>query len=368
MKLIIFGAGASYDSIHTNFNKEEINIWQPPLANELFEYRKNFENIINKYPGAESFRSEINLGSDIEDFFQQKWNFVKGNYAKEMLSRIINTQFYLQELFNTISNNYYKAGLSNYDVIAAKAYEYAIATKEDICFVSFNYDLLFEKSLEKILNIKFKNIDDYINSEIKLIKPHGSCNWFKKGRKENSAFSLKTAFRYKGLDNYLYQNNIDLSEINLSIEDRITILSDNSDQDKSISAKINNPYFPQILIPLKTKDEFILPNTHLNFLNTYIHKVNEILIIGWKGNELYFLDFLNKALNNKEINITIVNAENKEIETTLSSFLKLAKFEHFEDFKISKYLNKKIDAIKGSFSSYVNSLVNNNYDNFFKYK
>ena len=77
-----------------------------------------------------------------------------------------------------ISNNYRNVGLSNYDVLVQKAYEYATNKKENVFFVSFNYDTLLENALSKLYFGDGRKIDigDYIKFPLKIIKPHGSCN------------------------------------------------------------------------------------------------------------------------------------------------------------------------------------------------
>src|SRR5690554_5800495 len=116
MKIVILGAGASYDCINRFHDKDhDAHKWRPPLGNDIFGARVNFREIYDKYPGALSLSHSINAGNDIEDFFQNKWELAVDKNDKHTLANIINTQYCLQELFYKISIEYSKnIGSSNY--------------------------------------------------------------------------------------------------------------------------------------------------------------------------------------------------------------------------------------------------------------
>ena len=205
MKMVILGAGASFDSIiiPEKSNSDKIN-WRPPLGKQLFDFRPEFDNILKKFPGAESFRSEINICKDIEELFQTKYELSQKSNGAGLFMKIINVQFYLQDLFHNISQEYVDFGPSNYDILISRANDYFIKTKKQVLFVTFNYDTLLEKSIEKVCNTTFNNINDYTKHYLKVIKPHSSCNWFKRIRMDdNIIFSL---IKEKGLSKYMYDN------------------------------------------------------------------------------------------------------------------------------------------------------------------
>lgn len=68
--------------------------------------------------------------------------------------------------------------------------------------------------------------------------------------------------------------------------------------------------FPQIHIPLKEKDEFTMPKEQEDYLNEYLPKVDEVLIVGWKGSEQHFNRKLKEHLGNKTLKIQVVNGPN----------------------------------------------------------
>jgi hypothetical protein len=171
---------SSFDSVYSYDNEVSSKPWKPPLCNELFGLREEFNPILNNYKGARSLRSEILTYTDIESYFQKKWNFANDYNDLQLINNLINIQYYLSELFCKISINYSNAGPSNIDVIVTKAHEYSIKKRKNIVFVTFNYDTLIEDSFYRVLDRKISSINDYINTDLKLIKCHGSCNWFKR--------------------------------------------------------------------------------------------------------------------------------------------------------------------------------------------
>jgi hypothetical protein len=371
MKLVILGAGASFDSIYDFFDDIDVMPWRPPLANEMFDTRLEFRNIIQTYPGSRYFFSQANGINDIEDFFQKQWVFLKSNRAEHLASSLINLNYWLAHLMYQISNNYSNVGLSNYDVLVQKAYEYAIKKKEDVIFVSFNYDTLLEQSMRKIFlsNSDKLQIADYIKFPLKIIKPHGSCNWV---RRFNLEYKIT---QNTSIQDHLFNNKISLREINKNLENEIrcTETIGGIVYDEPNSPRI---CLPQLLIPLKDKDDFILPKEHFDYLRDNIHKVNDILIIGWKGTEAKFQQLLKTSLSSKKINVTSVNANYKDIENVLRPYIINAVFNHYgEPTILVKSDNRKVKGVientraishnSGTFSSYIINILQEKTVNFF---
>jgi RNA-binding protein YhbY len=173
---------------------------------------------------------------------------------------------------------------------------------------------LLETALERVLNIKFRSIDDYLKFNIKYIKPHGSCNWFRnfkkiigKGSIQSIAGTNPDFFTKK-----LYENNTSFNTLEQNLNKEFVLRNQFDTKD--------NFGVPQLLIPLKEKDEFVLPPNQLEYLNSYLKNIEEILIIGWKGTEEKFLKLLSDNLRDKKVIITTVcNGDN-----TINSHLQKA--------------------------------------------
>ncbi|MBS4066513.1 MAG: hypothetical protein KGZ74_18270 [Chitinophagaceae bacterium] len=366
MKMVIFGAGASFDSVYSyNYNLDEFK-WRPPLGNEIFTTRKNFMGIFQNYPGVISLLSYLNAIDDIEDFFQKRYDFTQTYKPKEFIAELINIQFCLQHLFYSISHENFDIGLSNYDILVNQALEYAIAKKEDVLFVTFNYDLLLEFALKKkyfTFQQRDLKINEYLSTPIKIIKPHGSCNWFR--RFNENPFREDYNFRYQ-----IFNDKYDFEKIESMLDNDIEV--------------VNNPgianafYFPQLLIPFKSKDSFIMPKEQKDYLDNNLHRVSEILIVGWKGTEYNFLNLLKEKLYEKPVKITCVNGSSNNIADHLKEYIPNSTTEYYtERFNLTTYDNsilsyrdddKKniIYHSEGTFSSYTLNTTKGRYKNFFE--
>jgi hypothetical protein len=373
MKLIILGAGASFDSIYEYYDNAEVAPFRPPLANELFSPRKYFREIILNYPGGRYFMSQLNGIDDVEAFFQKQWDIIEHNRADDLMSAFINLNYCLSHLMMSISIHHADIGLSNYDVLVQKAYEYSVTHDEEVMFVTFNYDILLEYSLSKVYHGKARqlNINEYLSKPLKIIKPHGSCNWFKQIKGVG-----KLPPNYS-IHEYLYDHRITIKKLNeMQAADFRTIESPINFSTQEDMRTPKDFYFPQLLIPLKEKDDFILPEDHNNYLKNNLNKVDEILIIGWKGTENKFLELLQNNLSSKAINITSVNACFEDIETTLKTVLPKATISHYQDshliYKTDNTLlgenlvkSWHVQTPEGSFSSYVLGLLQNKHQSIF---
>jgi hypothetical protein len=95
-----------------------------------------------------------------------------------------------------------------------------------------------------------------------------------------------------------------------------------------------NDYFPALLIPYIEKDEFVMSPLHYYKLRDYMENIENLFIIGWKGNEVLF----NKELISKTYRlkrVIIVDPCPEEVKKHLNELLSKKNFEiiHFEDFE-----------------------------------
>lgn len=333
-KMIILGAGASYDcGIDDEENK-------PPLANSLFS--KKFIGSTSTYQGAFQLCADLAHTHDIEAYFQRIWDRVVEYYDPNALSKIIDVQFYLHELFMGISSKCRNPMKSNYKSLVNLLDEYTIKSNEKVLIVSFNYDLLLEDALHHCVNYNFDHIDDYVDysrRKILLFKPHGSCNFI---RRLNSSIAEILPPHYEmrsvsTLAQFLYKGKKDLHYIAGKLDGEIELLGreevlSNTDRPELVT------YLPQLLIPFKAKDSFVMPEKHEAWMQHFLSNIDEIIVIGWKGTEAKFQDLLHQNIGNRKVTITtITHGDNcakeqfnrsipkavyKELEADFSEFIK----------------------------------------------
>jgi hypothetical protein len=219
-KLIIFGAGASYD-IGLSRNC--------PLTNELFQ-----NPIIDQFPGAKLLRPKINsfiaAGGTLEDFFQEKWEEIFNTGDVELLARLINTQYFIQEQFRQNASMNDNDDVTNYMLLIEYIRRYLKNdSTEKIPIVTFNYDTLLEKALCNIYDWKYSKIEDYIYNDsaglhekklkpIMLFKPHGSWNWVYRLNNifASEGFSNQPKYIYHLAKEY-YNHKVDYAQLKFAI-------------------------------------------------------------------------------------------------------------------------------------------------------
>lgn len=351
MKLVILGAGASYDAFYWYRDPEIFKYWRSPLANEIFEQRPNFLNIIDSFPGSHQISSLIGTRGDIEAYFQERYEHSKKHNNINVEKQLINLKFFLQKMFFTISDKLNYCGNSNLVKLISIIDDYIARTGEDVLILSFNYDLLMERALcEHYYGSSKKDYDmgDYLSHKIKLIKPHGSCNWHR-------VFSHGTFPIYKtpNVPDFLHINNYTQERIDKNLE---TTFYCSPPTNSAISVEGISKYaFPQIHIPLKEKDDFTMPKEQEDFLNNFLPQVSEMLIVGWKGSELHFNNKLKEFIGKKPIKIQVVNGPDKSNPATILNNLK--DFINTED--VNFYIDEpSFEAIRWK-QEYMEFLLNN---------
>ena len=327
-KMIIFGAGATYDFSYSENIKEND---RPPLTKDLFA--DEYDAILGNYPGARALSSRILTALNVEVFFQEQWNDIKNHFDPDSLNKIINTQYYFHELFLKISEQCKSEKRSNYVSLAELIGKYTVTQSSSILLVSFNYDTLLEKALGTSLALKYSEIDHYVDSKRKVyvFKPHGSCNWIRQFSHFPATYSTqgKNIFFSK----MMYDSIACYGDIFENLKPDIIV---KDDPDFTNNNNFQSPaYLPQLLIPFTDKDEFIMPLAHRQTLEDNLESIEEILIIGWKGTERVFKELLKKKLGNKEVKITMINNGDQTVVTELQDCFKQVQWSEektFSDF------------------------------------
>ncbi len=347
-KLIIIGAGAShgYSSNLEGIRKD----FCPPLANGIFQ--NSFDQLLDNFNGAKNLATSAYGLNDIEDFFQSLWNRVANAQRKELslVYSLISTQYYLSSLFLNISKKQRGNKYNYYQQLVQVVDEYLAGSKgnEKVLIVNFNYDLLLEEALSSYQGYTYTDISDYAdykNRQILLFKPHGSCNWFR----EIDRLGLSHSHNEGDLQDVLvktskklWTDKKNLGELHEMLLDEL-IITDGP----PVETAYHRNYFPQLLIPFKDKDDFSMPDMHLNILTYLLSKVEDVLVVGWKGSEAKFNKLLQEQLSHKALNFYYANYTDNSIKDIYSELLPKAQIRNIGDFFIdkdaSKWHNAKAD-------------------------
>jgi hypothetical protein len=318
MLMVIFGAGASYDSVPTYLppptpiqphggdapNKHH----RPPLANELFENRPLFAQTMQLYPECEPIIPRLRalngetVESALQDLQEKAEQYPRGH------CQLAAIRYYLSHTKDLWTN--VACGVTNYKTLLDQI-ERAHRDDELVCLVTFNYDTMLEDALADF-DLKIQVLADYIDAHrfYRVFKPHGSTNWVRLVRAPKlEATSTNVAVARQALIQRA-------PELQLSSDFRMANL-------QSTAWLEGWPVFPAIAIPVDKKSHFECPQEHLDELTALLPKVTKLLLIGWRATEAHFLELLKIHLKKGVRLYTVAGSEmesaniNRALQTAL---------------------------------------------------
>lgn len=364
-RMFIFGAAASSFCCFDD-HKEQLRMHTlaPPTGYEVFA--EKYEELIHQFPGADQSTTKFeSRGNDIESCLEEEWDMVKTKYNPQVAIRHLSIQFYLQRLFTSISTevqqkfrrkNLYRLLLSKLETITSQN------PQERISLVTFNYDTILDQFVAEANGAQLNDMEryvDYHKNNLLLFKPHGSCNWGWRIPREYSEQLNRVPFA-----RHLWEEKVEPWKLYFkllgNIDDMIDINSWGTEQFNDdyhrgrytiaksklqvIPRGEEEEYFPALLIPYRDKDEVLMPYEHVQTLKHAIDRIEELYLIGWKGNEQLFNKKLKNARNLKRL--IIVNPEAKEVEERILKCLPKGvkpKVIHVNDFE--EFVMKRMDEL-----------------------
>lgn len=312
MILVVFGAGASYDSVPSKppggtFSRERV-LDRLPLADELFLETGLFESALEKFPQCHPivpYLRETASGVTIENKLEKLQT--EGETDDERLCQLAAIRFYLQLVIWSCENAWRNVakGITNY-VVLLDQLRRCRNRDEPVLLATFNYDRMIESALESV-GIVIDSMPKYIQSEtFKLFKLHGSVNW---GRE------VKTDLRHIAHSNSW---QVCSEVIRLSPELEITE-NFHMAESQPIGRYGAVPLFPAIAIPVERKSVFECPSDHLDCLKQHLKMVTKIILVGWRGAERHFLDLLGESLRDG-VSVFVVAGSRSNAKEVLKRF------------------------------------------------
>jgi hypothetical protein len=281
MLLVILGEGASYYSVAHLLPRDGDYDARPPLADQLFSNRRKFNEAIERYgecrPIVPLLRN-LQQGSTVERVLyglQRQADVNPGRHRQ-----LIAVRYYLRDILVDCQSLWAEQhyGVTNYAALVDTIHQWRCETKEDVCFVTFNYDTMLEQSLIRSQLFRVpKLISDYTaHDSYKIFKLHGSVDW---GR------LVVAELRSQGQSDYqFFVNNVTKVDIGQHY-----VLLNETRPDNFLA-------FPALAIPLESKTTFECPNPQVETLRECLAKVTKIITIGWRATEQHFLKCLAENL------------------------------------------------------------------------
>jgi len=334
--LIILGAGASYDLLDENDHddpviKMNLRQWKPPLTNDLFEGAR-FGSLRSKYNEMSDVVSLVRGYVNDGEGFEQALNKIKKMTENDegLFNSLMSLKFYLSDLFDTISKEYYMPE-NNYKTLILRINQ----LESRALIVNFNYDLLLENCLGMGTTA---DLSKYVKDDIKVIKIHGACNWYysrrvNSGNKKTSSYELSVLQSQEHIEtDYTEKDELIIKN---DVTDPRTLGTTNwSDVGTAIS------YRPALALPLFNKDSYVCPDEHIKLLKKELQRVDCVISIGWKFADQFMIDLLVSETKKRDLPIKIISGTNAEAinESLPESLKKNVATAH--SFGFSDFINK----------------------------
>jgi hypothetical protein len=307
MLMVIFGAGASYDSVpHFAPKKSSYEENRPPLANELFDDRPAFVNIMTRFPAMLPLVSRLRGGVQVEHQLARFLDDAKTYPLRHQQLAAI--RYYLHVMLWDLTGSWFNhhKGITNYGDFLDEIERWRCQSGEQVCFVTFNYDLMLDQAMQAVLGFQVNDITSYINQgKYTLIKLHGSVNW---GRIIDGDLP-KTI----GSHDYLIHK---ASELKLS--DHYSLVT----SAPMLRDPTQSLVFPALAIPIAKKDAFECPMQHIEVLASVLPKVTKLITIGWRATEEEFINMLRMRLTGlraQQIDLLIVSGDKSGADETFKN-------------------------------------------------
>jgi hypothetical protein len=316
MLMVVFGAGASYDSVASKRpaypGPESEEQYRPPLANALFEPRPWFVEVMNRFPDCQPIIPYLQFptGGSVEQELEHLQSEASEYPVRHRQLAAI--RYYLHFMLWECGRGWHEnvaKGITNYKTLLDQLQRWR-KPRERICIVTFNYDQLLEAALPSV-GLEIKGIPDYIaGNDWKVIKLHGSVNW---GREVDTPMdSLKQGNVWEVAHELIRR------AAELSISDRYRMVNE-----YPIARSGATAVFPALAIPVETKRQYECPPEHLETLDSCITQTDRLLMIGWRATEVPFLEWLKTKMPKKVRGMAVAGDINSAVSTitTLQRFI-----------------------------------------------
>ena len=304
MLMVVFGAGASYDSSSSfplnrypgdQGNNPYNDFDRLSLANQLFEERPFFVALRERFPrclAVVPYLQSLSRNIDVEHELGKLQSESKKD--PEVPKQLAAIRSYLEIMIWECQRRWASRthGVTNYNTILNQIRQWK-PPNEQVCLVTFNYDTLLEDALPKA-GLRPLTLPDLVATDYKIIKLHGSISW---ARPVNTAIDSPDVFQ---MANALIERASDL-DLGSSYE----IATQHP-----IAKSGNRAFVPALAIPVETKTTYECPKEHIDALDEFLPKVTKLLLIGWRGTEARFVKSLaDNILPGTQMMIVSSNAE-----------------------------------------------------------
>ncbi len=146
---VILGAGASYDCVGEPTSLVNWD-YRPPLTEQIFEPRGVFSPIFEHYPQALALASLLR-GASRRDGLEAELRNLADSPQRHIRRQFRQVPLYLRELLGEVGQHFTKAP-ANYHHLVNRLLDNEF---ERVAFITLNYDLLLDHSIETSASCTF---------------------------------------------------------------------------------------------------------------------------------------------------------------------------------------------------------------------
>lgn len=298
MLLVIFGAGASFDSapfMPPGKGPDDATAWRPPLANELFANRQGFRDAMSRFPQILPIAARLAQAGPQQPLERMLAALRdEAEYYHERHSQLVAVRYYLQFVIWECERHWLQAqtAVTNYLSLLDRIQRWR-GGNTSVVFGTFNYDRLFEyaasyyiSGAKTIYENAYGTLEAYTqHPHFPLIKLHGSLDW---GYRVNTPLAVVSES-----NGHVWQIAWDVTTRfpDLDVAHEVEKITERPPQPQG-----GHAYVPALALPVDQKSEFVCPRAHLDFLVQHLPQVTSVLTIGWRGTESHFLQTLKNHL------------------------------------------------------------------------
>jgi hypothetical protein len=354
---VILGAGASFDSVRRSRTVGVDWTWKAPLTKSLFDpsddqelqqnlrnqRNSNFDEVLSRYPRAWSLTSTLNQrlsnGEQLEAVLRS-WrdgeDFIVRQYQQIPL--------YLQDLLGKVSQYFAPISTDNYDSLVRRLLH---SDFEKVAFITLNYDLLLEKSLNTAGDVapdlmNNMRMEWYVRASPRwlLCKIHGSVNW---GRPMLSIPRQGSSSLRRVLD------TLESTFVREHDAGEIALISPAPEENI-----VNNIFhYPSLAVPVDDDYPPVCPREHLDMTKQFLSECHNLLVVGARGKDADLLKLLAESTM-KCSNLSVVAGSTEEAEETVGYLSQATNCTQSQPMQFSGGFTRFLDT--GAFDTFTSSL------------
>ncbi len=282
MLMVIFGAGASFDS-DPNDPADGLSKAGPriPMARDLFW--SGYGPYAARFPACQGLLRRLRAAAPAVEAELERIR-IEGRERTFLLRELEAVRYYLQALIEAAEKTWLERltdHVTTYTLLLQEIEEWREDRSEDVAFVTFNYDRLLDRACRSVVPaLRLRRVSDYGRGTTHLVfKLHGSTDWHEE---VNLVAGEHLSNEGSALE---YANALIDRTGSFQPSGRYVMDGESSDAPGRWG-----PLRPALAIPMTTKrgDDFSCPREHIESLAEVIPEVGDLILVGWRAEEQHF--------------------------------------------------------------------------------